>query len=258
MKKVLNFLLLFLAVGLLTSCGQSKEAAAVDQLIAEIGEVNINSELKIADAENAYDALSQEDKEQLKRLDELEEMRNTYNTLKADNINDELERMKNEKAITQAEVDAITEEINALPDTVEKLIDKDLYDDAVEIKPDEKAGIVAVNSLMTFLENKSSLNLYEVCVKEGIGPDGVDLVSVSFSASNGIGANIDGSECIDVNRNDWSTQTFDYINLYLYLGGNESDIAGLKNSMTMAYIASDQEEVNLDVDRIMKNLDVVD
>ena len=54
-------------------------------------------------------------------------------------------------------------------------------------------------------------------------------------------------------------------NYYIEVGRACYQYEGLKDSKVdilvysaMAYIASDQEEVNLDVDRIMKNLDVVD
>ena len=72
MKKLSNFLLAILVIGLLTSCGQSEEAAAVDQRISEIGEITVESQDEISDIENDYAALDDKDKDSLKNYAELQ------------------------------------------------------------------------------------------------------------------------------------------------------------------------------------------
>ena len=70
MKK--KILLWALAVSLMLSlaaCGKSEAAKAVDDQIAAIGEVTLESEAAISEAEAAVDALSEEDRKQLDNTD---------------------------------------------------------------------------------------------------------------------------------------------------------------------------------------------
>lgn len=178
------------------------------------------------------------------------------NQEQANSLNQTLEEMAARPTVTQEEVDSIEEQIKLLNEDVAALIDMDLYNEAIELRPVEKSAITAVESLAAFLKNKSSLELYSVSVKEGIGPEGVDLVLVDYSAANSFGANVDGSECIDVNRDDWSTQTYDYMNFYIYLGGSESEINDLKSKLATIYSLSEQEAVSVDPMRIMSHAEL--
>ena len=72
---------------LLVSCGPSDEAKAVDDMIIAIGEVSIDSEVAILDAETAYNALSVKDKEDVSSYETLLAAKNSYNKLKAADIN---------------------------------------------------------------------------------------------------------------------------------------------------------------------------
>ncbi|HIY17367.1 MAG TPA: hypothetical protein H9839_08505 [Candidatus Intestinimonas stercorigallinarum] len=82
MKK--KILLWALAVSLMLSlaaCGKSEAAKAVDDQIAAIGEVTLESEAAISEAEAAVDALSEEDRKQLDNTDQLEQARADYEAL---------------------------------------------------------------------------------------------------------------------------------------------------------------------------------
>lgn len=75
-------LLLVLAMALtLTACSKSEAAQAVDDQIAAIGEVTLESESAIAAAEEAVAALAEEDRKQLDNEDDLKEARAAYETL---------------------------------------------------------------------------------------------------------------------------------------------------------------------------------
>lgn len=81
MKK-LTALFLALALALsLTACGQSKAARAVDDQIAAIGAVTLDSGDAITAAEAARDALQESDLKQLKNTAALEEARAAYDAL---------------------------------------------------------------------------------------------------------------------------------------------------------------------------------
>lgn len=75
---------------MLTACGQSEAAKAVDQQIAAIGEVNIDSSEAIAAAEFAAAALPEEDRKQLKNEEQLTEAKTAYENLVNQNAADEI------------------------------------------------------------------------------------------------------------------------------------------------------------------------
>ena len=80
-KRLLPLLLAVLLALSLTACGQSEAAKAADDLIAAIGEVTLDSEGALTDAEAAVAALSDEDRQQLKHADQLTEARAAYDAL---------------------------------------------------------------------------------------------------------------------------------------------------------------------------------
>ena len=82
MKKLLLLLLTFALCFSLCSCGKSDAAKVCEDLIGKIGEVTLDSERVIEIAEEAYEALSEEEKEQIKKSAKtLTESRETYNQL---------------------------------------------------------------------------------------------------------------------------------------------------------------------------------
>ena len=84
MKKILSFLLVLTLVLSLSACGKSEAAKTVDDQIAAIGDVTLDSEASIAAAEEAVAALPEADKKQLGNLGALEEARSTYESLVLD------------------------------------------------------------------------------------------------------------------------------------------------------------------------------
>ena len=66
MKRILALVLTILMMAALTACGQSEAAKAVDEQIAAIGEVTLDSNAAISAAEAALRELSPEDQKQVK------------------------------------------------------------------------------------------------------------------------------------------------------------------------------------------------
>lgn len=80
MKKVSVMMIVLLFVVTLCSC-KSKEAQAVDDLILAIGEVSLESEESIIEAETAYQALTEKDQEKVENYAVLNDARKEYDRL---------------------------------------------------------------------------------------------------------------------------------------------------------------------------------
>ena len=113
MKRVIAALLSLTLGFALCSC-KSRKATAADNMILDIGEVTLNSENDIVQAENAVNALQEKEYAQLEHLETLKKARTVY---------DDLVDQKNvKKAITA--IDKIAENISldngnpACPDCV--------------------------------------------------------------------------------------------------------------------------------------------
>lgn len=92
MKKLLTLMLAAALALSLTACGGKSEAAkSVDEQIAAIGEVTLDSEGQISAAEGAVEALAEEDKTQLENLDSLTQARVDYDALVLEAQADEIE-----------------------------------------------------------------------------------------------------------------------------------------------------------------------
>lgn len=81
MRRILLSLLVVVMSIALCSCGKSQAARSVDQMIKSIGEVTLESESLILEAEAAAEALAEEDRVQLDNLEMLASARETYDKL---------------------------------------------------------------------------------------------------------------------------------------------------------------------------------
>lgn len=70
----------------LSSCGRSEAARNADNLILRIGQITMDSKEKIDAAEEAVESLEKTDHDQLKHLPELEQAKDAYLSLQADEI----------------------------------------------------------------------------------------------------------------------------------------------------------------------------
>lgn len=69
MKRAVSVICVLVLCLSLCACGKSKEAIAVDEMILGIGEVSVDSKAAILDAEAAYEALSDKDKEAIENYE---------------------------------------------------------------------------------------------------------------------------------------------------------------------------------------------
>lgn len=73
MKRILSFILILAICLSLCACGKSEEVKSVEEMISSIGEISIDSTDLINDARDAYNALSDEDKEKVENASILRE-----------------------------------------------------------------------------------------------------------------------------------------------------------------------------------------
>lgn len=115
MKKIAAIVILFVMALSLFSCSKSEEAKLVDELIADIGTVSVESADAVASAENAYNALSDEQKQEVENYSALVEARQTLDKLIAEKKAAEEAAAKAEKQKQQQkEADAVCELIKAI------------------------------------------------------------------------------------------------------------------------------------------------
>ena len=79
MKRVSVFILSICTMLLLSSCGKSEAAQAVDDMISAIGNVTMESDASIKKAEQAYNNLTDKEKKSVERYETLINARNQYN-----------------------------------------------------------------------------------------------------------------------------------------------------------------------------------
>ena len=79
-RRVFAIVLIVISCFVLCSC-KSKNAAAADKLIKKIGEVSLESESSIKKAEDAVNALSEEEYSELENLEQLETAKETFKEL---------------------------------------------------------------------------------------------------------------------------------------------------------------------------------
>ena len=103
MRKLVSLLLIVAIFVSLCACGKSEATKNCEELIAQIGEVSLDSEDAICAAEDAYDALSSEEKDQIEAetAQKLKESRKEFEALV-------------EQAELEAKLNAVTDLIDAI------------------------------------------------------------------------------------------------------------------------------------------------
>ncbi len=81
MKQLLSLTLVWVMILSLSACGKSEAAQSVDDQITAIGEVTLDSESQIAEAEDALAGLTEEDRKQVEGAGELTNARTAYEAL---------------------------------------------------------------------------------------------------------------------------------------------------------------------------------
>ncbi len=113
-KSIALFLILILLISF-TACGKSQAVKDVEAAITNIGEVNLDSDKAITDAEKQYEALSEKEAKAVENYSDLTAARETYNSLVYKEAIDNMEKFDYEKAIS------LLESIPSYKDVGEKL-----------------------------------------------------------------------------------------------------------------------------------------
>lgn len=263
MKKVRKcFLVTVLCMFFLAGC-KSKAATEVETLISNIGEVSLESEDAIVQAEEYYETLTDNQKDQVETYKILVDARKQYDALveekrQAEELASFEEKAKDLSKQTvkkQSDIDEINKAYNALNDDQKKqLEDSDLLAKATELTDYEKAAVSAVKQLRSQLKNQDSLVLSQVNVRMGgENTTAAYYVLVKYSATNSFGGAIDDTTCIDVTK-DFSSLFWEMTRLFSRLGAN-ADVDEQDMTIYNLYLHNSTDEMEVDCDRIMENID---
>ena len=103
MKKTNIVFIVVIMIVILTACGKSQAVQDVETAISNIGEVSLDSEQIITDAEKQYNALSEKDAEKVENYSQLIAAREKYNSLIYDAAIGSIENYDFEKAVSLLE-----------------------------------------------------------------------------------------------------------------------------------------------------------
>ncbi len=128
MKKLVALILTLSMVFALCGCGErkSEEVQNVERLIAAIGEVSLDREKYITDAEQAYAALLEADKELVENAEELVAAREAYSALlrqKAEEVSQAIDAIGKVTLEKEAEIAAAEEAYSALPEEAKPMVE---------------------------------------------------------------------------------------------------------------------------------------
>ncbi len=254
MKKKLLLLCLCCLI-LLTGCGKSKVAKETETLINSIGEVNLSSEENIIKAEEYYDTLTDNQKDEVENYKILVDARKKLDSLKlVDSFQTKANELVEEKVKKQSDIDELTKIYDSLsPEQLDSLEDKDIYEKAISLTDHEKAAISATQQLKKSLKNEDSLKLQSVNVVDGnSSTPSAYYVKLDYSASNSFGGTLDDTSYIDVSKNFGSS--------LWELGRGLGMLTGTENTLTeldinLTYSKRSNAAVSVDCDRIMANID---
>ncbi len=177
MKKIVSIILCVIMVAVcFTACSKSEAAKAVMEQIKAIGEITLENENVIIEAEKAYSLLSEEDKKDVKNHDDLVELRASFDRLqsysdKADALLKTFDKIFTEYGISYSEVitpyDELTTAYSSSDEAVRAEYDKifasvkEKYDEYCEVAKAATASAVAyINGFKEINKDK------EITVKE--------------------------------------------------------------------------------------------
>ncbi len=119
MKRVFLCLLCVCLCFALLAC-KSEEVKNVEELIEDIGKVSLDSGDAIAEAEEAYDELSKDDKKKVENYDDLEDARADYNELAVEYVEDLIDDLGNISVDSGAAIDEARSAYDALDKEAQK------------------------------------------------------------------------------------------------------------------------------------------
>lgn len=253
MKKVIMMILMVTL--LLTGC---KSAAAKNTEIAinKIGEVSLDSKTPIDEAQSNYDALTDNQKDQVDNYKVLLEAKNEYTKLEeekvakesASEISDMIDKLANQSYRKQEDVDKLNSLYNELKEEYHNLVtNSNQIEEINALTPYENYALAAANEIRDSLKASDSFKLKEItlttCKTGSLSPY---YVSVRYSATNSFGGEKDTSSFIDINEDGdsiwWSMSAL---------------LGGLEDNELLMYgdcLKHKDQDYTIDPERIIKNM----
>lgn len=114
-KKAVSLILCVVFCFSLSACGKSDEVKAVEHAISSIGTVELDNEKAILAAEDMFDSLSDEEKEQVDNYDALTDARAEYNSLLIDRVETLIDDIGTVTSDSGEQIEKARQEYEALP-----------------------------------------------------------------------------------------------------------------------------------------------
>lgn len=235
--------LILLMIYLLTGCGKSKEAENVDKMILSLSENPDYTMLQVNEAFEAYDNLTEDQQSQIENLDLLSSLESDM----IDAVQIKIDNLIEIVAPSQAQVDELANAYSMLTDKQQERLEN--YNEAIQLRECEIVAIQAVNQFKTFLKDSSSFQLISAHVK--LNPPSLtgSGVVLNYSATNSFGGRLENTACLAIDEDGEDN----LLTLAKLLGKAEESMS----TMYLYYLQAPEEEIEVDVDRVMNNLNTV-
>lgn len=252
-----NKVLLITAVVLLLTGCKNAAVKTTETAINNIGNVSLESEDLINEAQENYDALTEQQKNEVenykvlldakKELASLIEEKDAKN--KAAEISKKISELVAQKCRKQVDVDEINALYDSLNNKYKNLVkNADKIFEINELTQYEEYALTAADLVKNSLKSSASFKLKGVTViignSKAISPY---YVSVRYSGTNSFGGELDSLSFVDINKKGKST-------LWLM----SSLLGGLKENELLLYddsLKNKQEEYEIDPERVMKKME---
>ena len=171
MKKILMLFLVACMCFTVLGCGKSKAVIEADNLIANIGEITLESQKKLQAAQQAVSNLTDRQKEQLENTALLESAQDTYDKLVAENADQAiasigevtLESRVKLRAAQQAVSDLTSKQKELLENTALLENAQDTYDKLLAEKVDQTIAAIGSVTLDSKKAIREARKLYDSC-----------------------------------------------------------------------------------------------
>lgn len=116
-----------------------------------------------------------------------------------------------------------------------------------ELTEDEKAAIYTIQQLRDSLKNPHSMKLYSIKYKKGSENSRYILFSVEYSAENNVGGTVEDTLYYQFDNEIYSDNSEKALSARMF---------GCKEVEFNKYFKSKYEEIEIDVDRVLNNIDI--
>ncbi len=245
--RMIGAVMLLLAM-FICGCGKSSAAKQVDELILKIGTVTNESGDKIQEAEKKYDALTENQKDEVENYAVLKEAREDFNNINIQaQIEEKIDELSKKDVRKQSDIEELEDLYSKLSDEQKANVnDGKGIDPVIQLTDIEKCALSAVKTLKSNLKNGDSLTLDSIEVATGnskaISPY---YVLIEYSASNSYGGTLDDTATIDIG-DDFESKWW---SMSALLGGLDENELLLYSD----YLKNADKKYDIDCERIEAN-----